>query len=279
MSDTNIEELFDIKEEGFQNYKITKDGKIWNKLKFAKLHILNGYYMFGGHCVHRLVAKTFVPNLDNKPFVNHIDENTLNNNYTNLEWVTQKENVHKHSKSTSHKRKVKCVDITSNKEVKVYDTITEAAECLGISRRAIQHVLNGTNKTGGGFKWEYIDKSNCKDTVNLSDGTNVYDYENYYVFSNGAIYNSTTKKILKPVKNKAGRYYVTLCKDNKKQNCYIQCIIADHYLNDKPSEHAIVEHIDGDCSNNNVLNLKWGKDMKTKKNLKENAIQVIDTKL
>lgn len=42
--------------------------------------------------VHRLVAEAFIPNLDNKPVVDHIDTNTENNVVDNLRWVTMQEN-------------------------------------------------------------------------------------------------------------------------------------------------------------------------------------------
>ncbi len=93
---------------GYEQYfKVSNYGRVFSKRtnKLLKLTISKtGYLTFStriggrkGECkyfkVHRLVAFAFIRNDNNKPFVNHIDLNKLNNTVDNLEWVTAKENV------------------------------------------------------------------------------------------------------------------------------------------------------------------------------------------
>jgi len=56
--------------------------------------------------VHQLIARTFIPNPDNKPYVNHIDGNKINNAISNLEWVTPQENTQHASRIGLLKKKV-----------------------------------------------------------------------------------------------------------------------------------------------------------------------------
>lgn len=77
---------------------LTKERQL-KKVDFSGYHIVfltknrKAKYFF----IHRLVAQAFIPNPENKPFVNHIDGDKLNNHVSNLEWCTAKENcVHAH---------------------------------------------------------------------------------------------------------------------------------------------------------------------------------------
>lgn len=67
-------------------YYVNSQGYIATKIK------ING--KFKTKSAHRLIAEAFIPNPDNKPQINHIDNNRKNNSIENLEWVTAKENIH-----------------------------------------------------------------------------------------------------------------------------------------------------------------------------------------
>lgn len=162
-------------------YEITKTGRIRNaKTKYELKPQNRGGYLRVGlsndgirqtYSIHRLVSQQFIPNLENKPEVNHKDYNTLNNNVDNLEWVTRKENTdHKMSGEHGEKLRIKLREtvkkgITAN-EISVlqldldnnilseFKSMSEAERQTGVNRKSIRFCIRGQRQTAGGFKWE-----------------------------------------------------------------------------------------------------------------------------
>lgn len=118
--------------------------------------------------IHRLVAEAFLPKDNERNVVNHKDGNKHNNTVENLEWVTCSENS-KHAVrtgllnmepfivagSTARKKKIAQIGV-SGKTIKVFDSAVEAARQLGLSTGNISSCANGTRKTTGGYRWQFV---------------------------------------------------------------------------------------------------------------------------
>ncbi len=146
--------------KGYLGYRLNYEGKTYRTFS------------------HRLVATAFIPNPNNLPQVNHMDENKLNNHYSNLEWCDNKYNCnygtrnqrlssvntgHKHSNEAKEKIRKSSLDrgiipvVQLDKEgnfIAEWKSATYAQQSLGISRH-IGACCRGERDHCGGYKWMY----------------------------------------------------------------------------------------------------------------------------
>ena len=159
--------------EGYPDYMISSMGRVkslfFNKEKILKLtKSCKGYLKVDlrgikrkNTLVHKLVAQAFIPNPENKPYIDHINTNKTDNRVENLRWVTAKENsnnpntVNNCIKSSSKKS---IIQFTLDGDfVKKWVSLHSIQNNLKIPHNNISNCCRNKkgHKTAGGYKWGY----------------------------------------------------------------------------------------------------------------------------
>lgn len=171
--------------EGFEDYEISNFGEVKclkkivkngeNSERVVKEHLVTqiinkkrGGYLYVHLCkdekwyfksVHRLVASSFVENPLNKSEVNHIDGNKFNNNATNLEWVTSKENKEHAWRTGLCNSKHKMQQIQCIETGKIFESVVECSKIMNIDKRSIFRQLSGEKEKVKGFSFKRINNN------------------------------------------------------------------------------------------------------------------------
>lgn len=161
------------------NYKNTGDtalhkgkqlsGKTTNKGYKEVVLMVNGKHFYKR--VHQLVALTFIPNPNNYPHINHINENKLDNRVENLEWCTPQLNMDAYYESRISVYQYNL----SGELLKVWNSLTKAAKDVNGDKTGIHHccvgkLSNGNNKkTYLGYIWSYTPLNKCELKERMTD--------------------------------------------------------------------------------------------------------------
>ena len=191
--------------DGYENYQVSNMGNVMNIItgKVLKTHNNGRGYLHvilydknhNGRTimVHRLVAKAFIPNPENLPQINHIDECKANNCVENLEWITSEDNInhgtHNMRVGLNNPNRRPIYSVSSTGDVVYYDSAREACRYykkIGVimTPSGISSALNEEIYTYMGLAWYYqtdksgiteyykkfnVEKNSCKKIYCVSD--------------------------------------------------------------------------------------------------------------
>lgn len=164
---------------GYSRYKAASFGDIWDKEenRFVTKYDCDGYYIISlksddgkwhtGIKLHKLIAKLFIPNPENKKEVHHIDCNSYHNSIDNLMWVTRQEHFELHDNLLDRRQKIseKLTNGKTSKKVyqyaldgsfiKEWVSLSEAARQLNIGVSEISSCCKGNVVTVDNYQWRY----------------------------------------------------------------------------------------------------------------------------
>ena len=144
--------------------------------------------------VHRLVARNFLPNPLNLPFINHIDENPSNNRVDNLEWCTAKHNSNhgtliKRMRATQiRKGLTRRCRLEKDGKIFISDSLKGMTRITGLTLREVSFLVDGQHSMAKGFhlpgvvarkggrKGNPLTLSNGKETVTFKSRTEAANY-------------------------------------------------------------------------------------------------------
>jgi len=84
----------------------------------------------------------------------------------------------------------------------------------------------------------------------------IQDFPNYLIYPDGRVYNKKRNHFLNPSLGWRGYINVTLSNNGKGQALKLHRLIAIHYI-PNPNNYPMIDHIDGNKTNNSIENLRW----------------------
>lgn len=260
----------------FPKYKISESGNVINASNDypIKKTFTSGYHMVtlsGKNSekrlyVHRLVAKTYIPNPKNLRIVDHIDNNKLNNHVSNLRWVSSSDNAKHYIKNFAPKNPILQYD-TEDNLIKEWGSSREILDANSEYRHTnLNHCIIGKGKTAYGYVWRRKFNVEKKIVKYETDKDEIFkpikkidenDLSSYKVSNKGNIKNSKGNFLSKL--NRDGYICINLTiKPNVTKRYRVHRLVAITFIkNNDPKNKIHINHLDKNRSNNCVENLEW----------------------